>query len=293
LLRESSFARIACQAALFALVLGATGAKANAQAGGLTANQLARKVVMNEVRAESQDHSHWAFRLETKTRHEQSEVYEVVETNEGDLKLPILRDDKPLSANEKRQADRRFRRSVDDPESLRKERKDNAEDSDRSQRLLKMLPDAFEFTYGEKHGDLVELHFTPNPHFHPPSHEAEVFHAMEGNLWVDQAQSRLAELSGRLIHEVKFGWGVLGHLDKGGEFRVKQAEVAPGYWEMVLLYVNMRGKALFFKTIGVQENKLRRDFHQVPDNLTLAQAADILRQQAARISGGAGGKSGD
>jgi hypothetical protein len=36
---------------------------------------------------------------------------------------------------------------------------------------------------------------------------------------------RLEEISGRLSQEVKFGEGILGHLDRGGDFDVKQAEV--------------------------------------------------------------------
>jgi hypothetical protein len=75
---------------------------------------------------------------------------------------------------------------------------------------------------------------------------------MQGEVWVNTNHRRLVEISGHLIHDVKFGGGLLGHLDKGGEFRVQQAEVEPGYWELISLTVNMKGKALFFKTIGVQ-----------------------------------------
>ena len=42
------------------------------------------------------------------------------------------------------------------------------------------------------------------------------------------------ELSGRLTREVKFGGGFFGHLNAGGQFHVKQMEVAQGYWEMTL-----------------------------------------------------------
>jgi hypothetical protein len=38
----------------------------------------------------------------------------------------------------------------------------------------------------------------------------------------------------------------------------------------------MTGKALFFKSIGISKRENRRDFHQVSDDLTLTQAADIL-----------------
>src|SRR5437660_2109646 len=116
--------------------------------------------------------------------------------------------------------------------------------------------------------DLIQLNFAPNPSFHPPTHEAEVFHAIEGSVWVNGKEARVEEITGHLIHEVKFGGGLLGHLNKGGTFDVKQAEVARGYWEMTLLKVQMKGKALFFKTIGVQQNYSRSDFRQVPDDLT-------------------------
>jgi hypothetical protein len=80
-------------------------------------------------------------------------------------------------------------------------------------------------------------------------------------------------------------------LDKGGEFHVKQSKVAPGLWEITLLHVNMQGKALFLKTIAVQENEIRTNFQRVPDNLTLSAAAQQLQKQSsvksASVSGGA------
>ena len=77
---------------------------------------------------------------------------------------------------------------------------------------------------------------------------------------------------------VKFGFGLLGHLDKGGHFEVKQAEVAPGHWDMTTLNFEMTGKALLFATIGVQKREAHRDFQRVSDDLTLTQALDILNR---------------
>ena len=74
---------------------------------------------------------------------------------------------------------------------------------------------------------------------------------------------------------------MLGHLSSGGQFDVKQSEVASGYWEPTLVNVDMNGKALFFKTISVQQKKYQRNFRRVPDGVTLPQAADSLRQQVA------------
>ena len=104
-------------------------------------------------------------------------------------------------------------------------------------------------------------------------------HTMEGVLWVNGKQKRLAEISGHLTRPVKFGGGLLGHLDAWGHFYVKQEEVQPGYWELTVLDVAMKGKALFFKTIGVREEMKRSMFRRVRDDLTAAQGAHLLYQQ--------------
>ena len=143
-----------------------------------------------------------------------------------------------------------------------------------------MLPDAFLFNYGEQRGDLVQLSFRQNPHFHPRNHEEQVFHAMQGSLSVDNKQNRLAEISGKLMDEVRFGGGLLGHLNKGGTFDVRQTMVSPGYWELTVLNVQMNGKALFFKTISVKQKYFRTEFKHVRDDLTVAQAAEMLKKEA-------------
>jgi hypothetical protein len=141
-----------------------------------------------------------------------------------------------------------------------------------------MLPDAFVFNYAGGDDILVRLSFRPNPNFQPPSLEARVFHDMEGEMWVDCKQERLAAFNGHLTQDVKFGLGLLGHLDKGGHFEVRQAEVVPGHWDMTTLSLDMTGKALLFARIGVRKKENHRDFHQVSDDLTLSQAADILNR---------------
>jgi hypothetical protein len=153
------------------------------------------------------------------------------------------------------------------------------QDAQKTEHLLKMLPQAVVASYGERRGDLLELNFKPNPNFRPSSHEEQVFHAMVGKIWVNTKENRLAEIEGHLTQNVKFGGGLLGHLDKGGEFHVKQSEVAPGHWEITRMHVEMKGKALFFKTIGVHQEESRDAFQRVPDALTLAQGAAELQQQ--------------
>ncbi len=103
---------------------------------------------------------------------------------------------------------------------------------------------------------------------------------MTGNIWVDGKQSRVEEVRGDLTQAVKFGGGLLGHLDPDGDFDVKQAEIAPGFWELTVLDVHMKGKVLFFKTIGVRQDYSRSDFKRMPDDLIPAKAAEILNKEA-------------
>ncbi len=244
-----------------------------------SANELVRRVVSNELKSESQDHSHWMFRLDTKKKNSSEEVDEVVETKQGDLTYPISINGRGLSPQEQQRAQRKLQELAKNPGELQKSLKDKDDDEAHSQRMLKLLPQAFVFQYGERRGDLVELKFTPNPHFKPPNREATVFHAMEGSLWVDSKQARVAQITGRLMQEVKFGGGLFGHLDKGGQFDVKQEEVSPGFWELTALNVQMNGKALFFKTISVRQKYTRSNFKRVPDNLEVARGLAMLHEQ--------------
>jgi hypothetical protein len=108
---------------------------------------------------------------------------------------------------------------------------------------------------------------------------------MEGDLLVDSRQNRLAEISGQLTSEVRFFGGLLGHLDKGGTFLVRQQDIGSGHWELTSMDIEMNGKALFFKTIAVREREVYSNFRQVPDGTTLQQAlAYLQRDTSVQIS---------
>jgi hypothetical protein len=245
---------------------------------GMSANELARKVVTNELKIQDENHGHWMYRLE-KEESGRKQVQEILETNNGSLSRLLSIDGHPLDAKQQQKEKRRMQRLVSHPDEQRKLQQASNKKAEQGARLFNILPDVFVFGYAGRQGDLVTLTFRPNPNFQPPSLEARVFHGMQGEMTVDTKQERLAAINGHLMDDVKFGGGLLGHLDKGGKFEVRQEEVAPGHWEMTVLIVDMKGKALLFKTIGVQETENHNDFHRVPDDLTLAEAAGILNRE--------------
>ena len=97
---------------------------------------------------------------------------------------------------------------------------------------------------------------------------------------------RLQEISGTLTNGVEFAGGLLGHLDPGGTFDVRLIEVAPGIWKICRLKVNMRGKVLFFKTVGDQEDETKSNFKQMPETMTLSQAEQMLLKGGAEKAAG-------
>ena len=245
----------------------------------LSAGELLRRVVNSELKAQANDHSHWMFEVKTGVSGKE-QVKVAVQTREGYLDRLKFSNGQPISPEQEKQEDQRIATLLKKPDEQKKQRSAQEQDARKTERLFKMLPDAVTASYGKRQGELVEILFKPNSNFHPPSHEAAVFHAMAGRIWINTRENRLVEIEGRLTRGVRFGGGLLGHLDKGGEFHVKQSEVSPGYWEITLLHVNMHGKALFFKTIAVQENEIRTNFQRVPDNLTLSEAAEQLQKQS-------------
>ncbi|HEY0308267.1 MAG TPA: hypothetical protein VGB94_08900 [Acidobacteriaceae bacterium] len=238
------------------------------------ANDLVRQVVDHELH--SQDNTLWHYRAKT-VQSGTVDLVNVVETKRVDLRHVYRRNGNPLTPDQRKSDDEVMERLISSPREQQKQQRTQEQDKRQTMDMLALLPKALLFDYAQRNGNIVKLNFHPNPAFNPPSREAHVFHEMEGQLTVDEEQKRIVEFSGHLIRSVRFGF-FLGHLDQGGTFAVHQEQVAPNHWELTRLKVNMNGKALFFKTINVQQNEERSDFKQVPNTLTLSQAAELLRK---------------
>src|SRR5208282_2507000 len=117
----------------------------------------------------------------------------------------------------------------------------------------------------------------PNPAYQPPSRVELVLAGMEGVVVIDPVARRLAKIDGTLTKEVSFGWGILGHLDRGGHFLVEQAEVIPGDWEVTHMSLSFTGKELLFKSINIKSDEAFSNFRPAP-NLSFAQGVDLLKK---------------
>ena len=248
-----------------------------------SANQLVRSVINNEIQAEQRDNSRWLY-LSDDTEKGKRQIKEVVETPSGSLSLLIQQDGMALTGDNLKQQEQQLRQFAQDPNQMQKRKQAGASDAQKAQRLMQMLPDAFIYQQdGQDENGFTRLSFTPNPNFNPPSREAKVFHSMAGTVVVDPKTRRLASISGHLIKDVNFGWGIFGTLHKGGTFDVKREEVVPGTWKETLTDVHISGHALFFHTISEQEHEIRSRYQRVNDNLSPVRAADLLIRHADEV----------
>lgn len=242
--------------------------------------ELVRKAVANETNS-SQDDVSFMFRVRRQSpKGVQTRQY--VETAQGTAGMLVATNGRPLNAAERQQEFARLDQLLRNPAELQRKQKQQKEDSERVDRMVKCLPDAFHYEYaGTEEVDglkLVRLRFEPNPAFDPPSREQQVFTGMDGFLLIEPNQARIARIDGTLFKDVGFGWGILGHLDRGGRFVVVQAPVANGYWTTVHMRLSFTGKALFFKSINIQTTEDSSDFRRVPGHMTYAQGVELLKK---------------
>jgi hypothetical protein len=261
----------------------------------MPAGELVRLAVTNEVAAANHPDVLHMFRSRRHTaKGWQTRLY--VETNDALAATLIAINDQPLTPEQQQGETNHLAWLRANPDQLRKKHTREKEDEERTLRIVKALPDAFQYEYagtenGEpgmgKAGDpLVKLTFKPNPAYSPPSRVEQVLAGMQGTLLIDSKAKRLAEIDGVLFREVSFGWGIIGHLDKGGHFLVRQADLGlvDGEWGITEISLNVTGKILLFKGLNVVSDEVLSDFRRMPGNLTFAQGVEMLKTELEKLA---------
>jgi len=264
----------------------------SAETTPLVPEQLVRAAVQNELKAKNdptkfmfRDHKHSLTLNQTKL---------IVQTRDAMVGMIVGYDDLPLNPRQKQDEEARVERFVHDPNELAKKQAQEKDDSDRVERIIKALPDAFLFEAdGTEPGragmgitgeELVRLKFRPNPQYDPPTRVEQVLTGMQGIVLIDARRNRLAQIEGTLVKDVGFGWGILGHLDRGGHIVIEQGEVAPDIWKITGFQYAFTGKVLLFKSINSRTKETFSDFHQVPPNLSFAEGFEVLKKQENAVA---------
>jgi hypothetical protein len=285
-------------ATVVSLSVAPSAAAQDSKPAELPPGELVRVAVGNEVAAANNDKCLHMFHSRKQTpKGSQTKLY--VETTDALAAMLIANNDQPLTDEQRQAEDGHLSWLVDNPDQLRKKHSREKEDEEHTLQILKALPDAFLYEYarsdkeqkndagpGDASGPLVKLNFKPNPNYSPPSHVEQVLVGMQGDLLIDTKCKRVAGFDGTLFREVTFGWGILGRLDKGGTFRVRQADLGlgDGSWGITEISLNVTGKILLFKGLTMVSDETLSDFRKVPDHLTFAQGVEMLKTEHEKLA---------
>ena len=255
--------------------------------------ELMRAVVANELAAGQNTAVKFMFHSRRTTQKDvQNRIY--AEANEAMATMIVGHTDQPLTADEERAEADKLAQLARHPDQLRRKQEREKQEMEHTMRIMKALPDAFCYQYagtenaasglGKAGAQLIRLNFKPNPSYAPPSSVEQVLQGMEGYILIDAAARRIARIDGTLFREVNFGWGIFGRLDKGGSFRVQQADAGDGNWVVTQMTLKLTGKILLLKSLNLISDETFEGFQRLPDNLPFAKAVELLQTQTVKLA---------
>lgn len=243
----------------------------------MDAKAIVQRAVNAELQANRDDHSHWKYLM----KEDDGDLYEVVETQYGSLKRHVEEHGHAASPATIAADDAHNQQFVHDPNMQAKQRRDGAHDDKSAEELLRQMPDAFVWKVESENAKETALSYQPNPDFDPPDMQSRVMSAMSGTMVVDNDGYRIKTFKGHLVNDVTIGFGLLARIHAGGTFDVERRPVgSQGVWQITETHVHISGHALFFKTIGQQQDEVKYDFTPIPAATTLEQAMNMLKEPA-------------
>ena len=205
-----------------------------------------------------------------------SETRSVIETAEGRADRIVLFDDEPISPEQQAKQQHRLEKLLSDHDALKNELKDQKSETQRRIRIVKAFPRAFFFDYAGVEKGLLRFNFRPDPDFSPKDRETQMYRGMEGSVWIEPLQERIVRIEGILVKDVNFGWGIVGHLNKGGIYEIAQTQLSPGKWRITKLNVDLKGKTFLINSFRFQRKETNSRFQPVSSELTLQEAVQEL-----------------
>lgn len=246
----------------------------------LDAQALVRKASANAA-ANARDTTHLFQYRALKETSSGAALRDMIETKDVILARTLTWNGRQLTPNERFKEEAKLDLVVNDVEELRKKQSEQDADRKRTLQVVQALPDALLFRYAGieavRGRDAFKLTFTPNPDFDPSSKETYGLKAAAGTLWIDRQFIQIVKMEAALTENIYIGWGILGHINKGGRLELEQTLLTGNVWRISKLNIEATGKAFFFKTIKIKNRQSAWDFRPVPGSLTIAQAVQTLR----------------
>jgi hypothetical protein len=211
-----------------------------------------------------------------------SETRSVIETSEGRADRIVLFNGEPLSPDQQAKQQHRLEKLLSEHDAVKNELKEQKSETQRRIRLVKAFPKAFFFDHAGVEKGLLRFNFRPNPDFSPKDRETQMYRGMEGSVWIEPRQERIVRIQGMLVKDVSFGWGIVGHLNKGGIYEISQTQLAPEEWRITKLDVDLKGKMFLFNSFRFQRKEMNSRFQPVSSEMTFQEAVNELLASPAQ-----------
>jgi hypothetical protein len=236
---------------------------------------LIRDVCENELH-QRQNGTLWSYIAE---RHINDHVFreEVIETVDAPVRHLLAVDGHPPTSAEMKEENERHEQLLNNASRRQGLQKQQHSDDKKMEELLRIVPEAFVFEDQGQEGQSERIAFRPNPEFKPKTYEQRILHALNGTVFIDLRDKRIARLSGSLGTPVVFGHGVIGYVEQGGMTDITRVQLSPGVWKTSVEKIDIDGRFVLLKTINKHQDESRTDFEPVPPDTTFAQALSKIR----------------
>jgi hypothetical protein len=211
------------------------------------------------------------------------ELRDVIETKDGTVARLIMRDNRPLTAEEDQNERDRLNNLLGHPGDFSKHVKTQAAGKKIAIDLIKLMPDAMIYTYASGQPQTpkspdpqVVIDFTPNPKFNPPSLYSEGLLGLRGRMWIDAKTGEIVRIEGDIFQSINWGWGMLAHIYPGGKVDLEQTDASGPRWNMTQFHEQVTVKALMVKTLKVNAEGEVSCFQALPGPMSYTDAIHQL-----------------
>ena len=215
----------------------------------------------NELVALHHKGSYLRYRMET-VNERGDQVRDVIESKDGTVARLILKDGKPLTAEQDKAERQRLNDMIASPAAYAKHVKNTESEKSMADKLIPLMPDAMINTYtpgqpqSGRNGGAPEivLDYKPNPKFVPPNTQAQALTGLQGRVWIDAKTHYVVRMEGTIFRPVNFGWGMLAHIYPGGKVVMNQTNVGGNRWIFTDFSMELSVRALMVKKLDIHSS---------------------------------------
>jgi hypothetical protein len=212
-----------------------------------------------------------------KVTSERSTVWERIEIDGFAFGRTLIRDGKPLTAEERKSEDADIQKRlvalkvpVQTAGVGRTEQREQQTNLPRRKtaqhQWFQEFPEALDYTLvGEEvMNGRAALHLaaTPRAGYQAKNMRARVFEKMKCQLWIDKATMELIRADAEMFDTFNVGFGILGRIEKGTRFQIQRRPVADGIWLIDSQSVRFGARLLLVKSMHQESTNAWTDFRR-------------------------------